>query len=256
MDEQVEKIKAALISFKELFEKYAKEINREEERPRRINALRNDLQIKLPPVSKYLIEILGDDGIQVGTTMLSYKRLLNSALLGGNNELPHNFSFFHSHITSLLNRAIGAIEAGIWPPKEPKPILTINDNDLRNRCADLLSAPNNYDRVIREATTVLENRIRNKCPHDILSRVLPNSSDQSGSTLVNKLFNPSNTILSISNKKINQAGFHSLLIGIFSYLRNPYHHSLDPSTEWSWAWSTVGFIDRLLVDIEECIVQE
>ena len=36
----------------------------------------------------------------------------------------------------------------------------IQDDELRDRCADLIKRPRNHDRVFREATTVLEHRIR------------------------------------------------------------------------------------------------
>ena len=96
--------------------------------------------------------------------------------------------------------------------------------------------------------------MRNKCPHETLSRLIPQSADQAGEHLVNKLFAPDDPVLSISSEKHNRIAFHKILLGTVSYLRNPYHHRLDPNTEWSWAWSTVGFVDRLLADIESCVV--
>ena len=39
---------------------------------------------------------------------------------------------------------------------------SIQDEPLKARCADLLSAPANFDRVINQATLVLEDRIRTK----------------------------------------------------------------------------------------------
>ncbi len=153
-----------------------------------------------------------------------------------------------------MNKAIGTIEAGLWPPKELAPVLVIKDDELRSRCSDLLKAPGNYDRVIREATTVLENRLRNKPPHELLARLIPNAADQIGDNLVNNLLSPNNPVLVISSEKQKQLAFYRIMLGVVSYLRNPYHHSIDPYTEWSWAWSTVGFIDRLLSDIEICVV--
>jgi len=201
---------------------------------------------------------LGDATLALGSFgvrhTLSRRDLLSTALLGGNNELTHNFYAFEAMVTSTLNRAIGALEAGLWPPTEPAPVLVIKDDELRQRCSDLLSAPGNYDRVIREATTILESRMRNKCPYDVLSSLIPQSADQSGENLVNKLFSPDDPVLSISSDRYKRIAFHRIMLGVISYLRNPYHHSLDPNTEWSWAWSIVGFIDRLVCDIESCVV--
>ncbi|MDD4874335.1 MAG: TIGR02391 family protein [Dehalococcoidales bacterium] len=180
--------------------------------------------------------------------------LLMTALMGGNNELSHNFYSFQAPVTNLFNRALGAVESGLWSPQEPTPVLVIKDDELRSRCSDLLCAPGNYDRVIREATTVLENRLRNKPPHELLVQLIPNAADQIGDNLVNKLLSPNNPILAISSDKQKRIAFHQIMLGIISYLRNPYHHILASYTEWSWAWSIVGFIDRLLSDIEICVV--
>jgi len=260
MDERagVQEIKEALVSFLRIFNEYADEILRKPQQHNRLNELRTQLQLQERRITRHITNILGNPSVTVGklgyTVPVSYENLLATALLGGNNELPHNFGNYHATVTSMINRAIGALNEGLWPPKGPKPILIIRDNELRDRCSDLLSAPGHYDRVIREATTVLEDRIRAKCPYDILSRLIPQSADQTGETLINKLFAPDKPVLSVSDEKPKRIAFHRILLGTFSYLRNPYHHSLDPNTEWSWAWSTVGFIDRLLADIDSCIV--
>ena len=43
---------------------------------------------------------------------------------------------------------------------------SISDTDLKSRCSDLLSATGNFDRVINQATQVLEDRIRVKSGAD------------------------------------------------------------------------------------------
>ncbi|MBM3941868.1 MAG: hypothetical protein FJ316_02880 [SAR202 cluster bacterium] len=126
--------------------------------------------------------------------------------------------------------------------------------ELRKRCADLLNAPGNYDRVVREATTILESRIRSRPPIEVLAKAIPNSSERQGENLVNKLTNPDNPMLSISSDKAVRIAFRNMLVGVVSYLRNPYHHRLDDTTEWSWTWSTVGLIDKLLTDIGNCVL--
>ena len=77
-----------------------------------------------------------------------------------------------------------------------------------------------------------------------------------GEKLVNKLLNPNDPILVISDEKDKRVAFHKMLLGIFSYLRNPYHHQIDPTTEWSWAWSIVGLIDSLLLKVDNCSISE
>ena len=240
MDNQshVQHVKKALESFFQMFKEYAKEIYGDH-RQEHLNELRGCLQQQEPEVTSYVLGILGDSAFAFGSfgyrSTLCRRDLLSTALLGGNNELPLNFHDYEAMITSTLNKAIGTIEAGLWPPQEPKPILLIEDDELRQRCSDLLTAPGNYDRVVREATTILEDRIRSRCPHDILSRLIPQSAAQSGENLVNKIFAPDHPILSISSDRYKRIAFHRIMLGMVSYLRNPYHHSIHPNTEWSWA---------------------
>jgi len=252
-----EQVKVVLESFRDKFKEYGEEVCGDHRRDR-LDELRSGLQQQAPQVTEYILDILGDCTLAFGPFGVRYevtrRALLSTALLGGNNELPHNFRDFSAAVLSDLNQALGAIEAGLWPPKEPMPVLVIKDGELRKRCSDLLRSPNNYDRVIREATTILEDRMRNKCPHEILSSLIPNSNDQIGENLVNKLFPPDHSVLSISSDKHKRIAFYKILLGTFAYLRHPYHHRLDPNTEWSWAWSAVGFIDRLLADIDSCVV--
>ncbi len=261
MDAQshIKHVKDALESFLEMFDQYAKEVYGDH-RHDRLDTLRTNLQRQAPEATNYLLEILGDAIFAFGSgwqrSTISLRDLLAASSLGGNNEMPHNFQNYEALATSALNKAIGAIEAGLWPPKDLTPVLIIKDDELRSRCFDLLQAPDNYDRVIREATTVLENRLRSKPPHALLAQLIPNAADQMGNNLVNKLLSPNNPVLVISSEKPKQLAFHQIMLGAVSYLRNPYHHSLDPYTEWSWAWSTVGFIDRLLSDIEICVIKE
>lgn len=255
----LEEIIKSLTSFLEMFKEYSGEIF-DKHRQERLDDLRTKLQHQAPLITKLLLDIVGNVVVTIGSfgrpTNIPLRDLLSSALMGGNNELTHNFYDYKAPILSILNRALGMIESGLWPSKEPKPILIIHDDELRNRCADLLGAPAAFDRVIREATTILENRIRNKPSHETLSRLILNSADQTGENLVNKLLSPENPILVISSDKGKRVAFHKILIGVFSYLRNPYHHQIDPATEWSWAWSTVGFIDQLLSDVDSCSVEK
>lgn len=255
-EQRLIEMRGVLQSFLSDFEDYAGEVF-DEHRQALLDELRGKLQLKEPRITAILEEGFSGKVFGLGYSgSVSISDLVPSALMGGNNELPHNFHAYNTIVTSLLRRALGKIEDGLWPQQETKPILIINDSVLRDRCFDLLEAPGNYDRVVREATIVLEDRIWRKPPHEVLSRLIPNSSDQSGRTLINKLFQPDSPILSISSDRAERVKFREILIGVISYLRNPYHHHLDDSTEWSWAWSTVGFIDALLNEVDNCTVTE
>ncbi len=258
-EELITKATESSSAFLELFNQYSDEIT-DEHNQKILDELRNKLQRIEQVVTGYLVEILGNDitviSNAVSTIQVEHRRLLPSALMGGNNELRHNFYGYKGPVTGLLNRALGAIEAGLWPPKAAKPVLVIHDGELETRCSDLLSAPGAYDRVIREATTVLEDRIRKKATHEVLSGIIPNSADQIGENLVNKVFNPDSPVLSISSEKDERVAFRKMMVGIFAYLRNPYHHQIDPATEWSWAWSSVSFIDELLDVIDNSTITQ
>ena len=43
-----------------------------------------------------------------------------------------------------------------------------------------------------------------------------------------------------------------ILLAVGPYLKNDYHHELDDETEWSWTWSTVGLIDQVRLDVDNC----
>ncbi len=80
-------------------------------------------------------------------------------------------------------------------------IQIIQDEELKNRCIDLLSAKENFDRVIREATTILENRIR------ILADPKLN---EVGVDLVDKVLNPKRGMLTLDGEPNEQEGFYQL----------------------------------------------
>ncbi len=156
--------------------------------------MRVELQRMEPRVTHYLLQINGDGVLVTGgfgtRQQIAHRDLLGLAILGGNNELPHNFGDYNYGVTALLNRALGRINDGLWPPINPQPILAINDAVLQQRCLDLLQAPEKFDRVVREATLMLEDRLRNKIPHERLSVLIPDSTKQTGENLVNTLLSP------------------------------------------------------------------
>jgi len=210
-----------------------------------------ELQEQEPRITNYILNILGEAnfayGLSLNRQLLSRRDLLTNALLDNRGRLDEL-------VLSDLNRAIGKIEDGLWVPSSQNPILIIKNDQLRDRCLDLLSASGNYDRVITEATKVLEVRIREKCPLGLLDQIIPIQNDRYGVQLIQKLFKPSTPVLCFSDVQSKRVALFHMLLGVFGYLRNPYHHNIDSNTEWSWAWSVVGLIDSLLADIDSCTV--
>ena len=116
---------------------------------------------------------------------------------------------------------------------------SIIDEELKNRCSDILSAPDNFDRVINQATQVLEDRIRNKAKTD---RTLV------GVSLVNKALNAdiSKTIIIISDNPEEHEGICHICRGLMVGFRNPTHHQLSDSFTREDALKFCGFIDNIL----------
>ena len=246
-----------LEEFQSAFEKYAEGILDKDLRLERdeLAELRERLQQAEPSITAVIVAVIGDKTLSVGFMGTTSRRdLLAIALMGGNNAMAEIFTPARATVVSVLNQAIGALKTGLWPPTDPAPVLVIHDDLLRGRCSDLLSAPGNYDRVLREATTILEDRIRNTVGPERLAQLLPSAADHIGERLVNALFNPTKPVLSISDDKLKRIALRNMLVGTVSYLRNTSHHEIDDQTAWSWAWSVAGLVDQLLADIAACAV--
>ena len=109
---------------------------------------------------------------------------------------------------------------------------SIKDEELRSRCADLLTAHDHFDRVVNQATQVLENRIRQK-----------SGSTKSGKQLINEAIKPdlASSILILSNEPNEHEGYTHILRGMMQTVRNSSHHGLAS-----------GF-SRLILSTKHCI---
>ncbi len=117
----------------------------------------------------------------------------------------------------------------------------LQDDELRGRCRDLLSAPRHYDRVFREATTVLDNRlksitgIRGLKPRALVGKVL--NSD------------PAKAVIVVSDEPEEQAGFFKICDGVMATFRNNAHHTLSDRFTQPDALKFCGLIDMILAVI-------
>lgn len=115
----------------------------------------------------------------------------------------------------------------------------LQDEQLRDRCGDLLLAQSNFDRAINQATQVLEERIRKKS--------LPKKR-LVGENLVGYACNAelAKTVLKMSNNSDKQRGFTTILRGIVPAFRNPTHHHVTNTFTREEALRVCSFIDVLL----------
>jgi hypothetical protein len=123
----------------------------------------------------------------------------------------------------------------------------IQDQELRDRCEDILLASSKFDRPINQATLVLEDRIRNKAKP---------TAKLVGENLVNFAFNEnlSKTVLRVaSNDADDQRGFTQILRGIVPTFRNKTHHHIIKTFSREEAMRVCGFIDVLLRVVDNSV---
>src|SRR5208282_3892567 len=121
-------------------------------------------------------------------------------------------------------------------------VYLIQDNELRDRCGDILLASSKFDRPINQATQVLEDRIRKKAQPNLVGKKLV------GEALVNFAFNEdlSKTVLQVNDDPEDQRGFTQILRELVPAFRNKTHHHILNNLSREEAMRVCGFIDVLL----------
>jgi uncharacterized protein (TIGR02391 family) len=120
--------------------------------------------------------------------------------------------------------------------------VTIKDDELRERCVDLLLRPGKADTAVAAACTLLEDRLRNVTG-------LPN--DDIDVSLVDKALKKREGKLVVSDVDAEQDGFHMLCRGVIGFFKNPTSHRVIEDYDLTRARQVVGLIDTLLQLLRE-----
>jgi uncharacterized protein (TIGR02391 family) len=127
-------------------------------------------------------------------------------------------------------------------------INAIENQELRDRCLDLLSARGKFDRVLNQATLVLEGIIRKKS----------GVTGTEGTKLINEVFKvkPSDSILIIEGEPEEHEGFGHICRGLMLGFRNLTHHKLMDKFSREDALKFCGFIDILLKFVDSAKINK
>lgn len=121
----------------------------------------------------------------------------------------------------------------------------IEDTELQKRCGDiLLEASDAFDRVINQATQILEDRIKKKSNLQDTNLI--------GLPLVSKAIHSKIelTILKFSDNPDIQEQYSALFKGIIGVYRNSTHHGFDYVCTREEALKFCAYIDMLLKEVE------
>lgn len=113
----------------------------------------------------------------------------------------------------------------------------IADDELRERCEDLLAADYHHDRVIREACVILEDRVR---------KAIGAGKEVVGVSLMERAFGPKSGLLRLSDEDQEQLGAMHVYRGVMAFFRNAAGHNLIDSYTQEEALRFVVFVDLLL----------
>jgi uncharacterized protein (TIGR02391 family) len=120
--------------------------------------------------------------------------------------------------------------------------ITFLDDELRERCADLLARPGKADTAVREACVVLEDRLR---------RAAGLAKEVIGVELVDRCLSPKDGKLVLSEVASEQQGIHQLYRGTIGFFKNPTSHRIIQEYDVTRARQVVGLVDTLLAVLRD-----
>ena len=196
-----------------------------------------------------IIDIINDYNLVVDEVQKNIKKDLESYKAKKYRKLGDGDDTFSYYLKDKLLQLISFLEYGYKLSEELIEIgsiyNSIRDEELKSRCADILTASSNFDRVVNQASQVLEDRIRTK-----------SGLDRSfvGIKLISKALNAdrSKSVLIVSENNEEHEGFCHICRGIMLAFRNPTHHYLSDSFKREDALKFTAFIDNLLQIVDKC----
>lgn len=205
--------------------------------------------------AKYLREQISRrasrQGISSAAAQLIWARELGLGIANALKRLPTEIRE-EVRTTGSIAARTRSDNGGARTRRKAKPITAatisalLHDATLRTRCSDLLQATRHFDRVIREATTVLDDRLKTKT----------GITNMNPENLVGKALNPDpmKAVIQVSAERAEQDGFHGICKGIMLAFRNKAHHSLSDKFTREDALKFCGFIDTVLAVLEQATV--
>ncbi|MBW4490683.1 MAG: TIGR02391 family protein [Trichocoleus desertorum ATA4-8-CV12] len=184
---------------------------------------------------------------EVKTTTLN--ALHSSGCLSCDRSRPNQYK------CALTNRAYEAVDSNFGAPNLSAtlhliPLTEVQhlDPELWDRCRFSLSSggddPKAWDKAVRTATVVLEERLRK------LGKTEAINPDATGEGLVNIIFAGKNPVLSSKLDDKQLKAYRDLYAGMMAVFRNLYaHRVIDPSPEVGGA--IIVFIDLLLKTLDD-----
>jgi hypothetical protein len=126
--------------------------------------------------------------------------------------------------------------------------LLLTDTELRGRCADLLRRKKHLDRAVREAMTVVENRLRKLTKLD-------KKQAATREALVARALHPEQGRLKVSEDPNEQQGVFYICKGLMAMFGNPAHHSLRDDVTEAEALGICGAANVLLSLVSQAKVR-
>jgi hypothetical protein len=177
----------------------------------------------------------------INARIAEYENLAESGLF--NSMVPHLLTFDSVMPAPIKVQVSDSI---INDPKGSLFVMRVEllDEGLRHRCGDLYEQfaadpthQDRFDTVLRDASVVIESRIRE-------TTGLPDSLI--GQPLLARALAPDTGELIFSDDKNEQSAFHLLFIGFFGSIRNSVNHRLVPTYTKERAAQVLGMADYLL----------